>query len=206
MPAPTYPPLGGRERGRVRRSTSGDKPVRWWWDRDKLSWATAAEFIVVFPLFMILVLGLFSLGVMWYRQLSLTQAAREGARYAATVPTGYPDDSDTTGTPTDDWLTLVADKVTSSAVQWQEVCVAYTGLLGREGETDTITARLVRDSNGDTIMTGTPCYADGDMSNVERRVQVRVTTSTFFNAFAYGTELNLGGAGTARFEAVYPDE
>jgi Flp pilus assembly protein TadG len=46
------------------------------------------EFALILPLFMMLVLGLFSGGITYNRKISLTQSAREGARFGSTLPQG----------------------------------------------------------------------------------------------------------------------
>jgi Flp pilus assembly protein TadG len=48
--------------------------------------ATAVEFVVVLPILLMLLFGIISMGLIWNQQLTLTQAAREGARLAATHP------------------------------------------------------------------------------------------------------------------------
>jgi len=46
-----------------------------------------AEFALVLPLLLILVLGITQFGFLFGTQIGLSNAAREGARYGATVPT-----------------------------------------------------------------------------------------------------------------------
>jgi Flp pilus assembly protein TadG len=48
--------------------------------------ATAVEFAIVLPILLMLLLGIISVGLLYNQQLTLTQAAREGARFAATLP------------------------------------------------------------------------------------------------------------------------
>jgi Flp pilus assembly protein TadG len=51
------------------------------------SGASAVEFALVLPLLLILVFGTITGGMLYNEQLTLTQAAREGARFGATFPT-----------------------------------------------------------------------------------------------------------------------
>src|SRR4051794_13996066 len=68
--------------------------------RDEVG-AALVEFVLVLPVFMLLLLGMLTGGLAYSRKLSVAQAAREGARYGATLPI--------TGTlPTDAWLAKVA--------------------------------------------------------------------------------------------------
>jgi Flp pilus assembly protein TadG len=48
--------------------------------------ATAVEFAIVLPILLMLLFGIISMGLIYNQQLTLTQAAREGARFAATHP------------------------------------------------------------------------------------------------------------------------
>jgi Flp pilus assembly pilin Flp len=50
------------------------------------SGANAVEFALLLPVLIILLFGVISVGLLYNQQLSLTQAAREGARFAATLP------------------------------------------------------------------------------------------------------------------------
>ena len=70
------------------------------------SGANAVEFALVLPILLILVMGMLWGGLAFNRQLSLTQSAREGARFGATLP--YPADSD--------WLDDVEERVRTSII------------------------------------------------------------------------------------------
>jgi len=50
---------------------------------DKQTGAVAVEFALVLPIFLVLVLGIFEFGRAFNIQISLSEAAREAARYAA---------------------------------------------------------------------------------------------------------------------------
>jgi Flp pilus assembly protein TadG len=50
--------------------------------------ATIVEAAVVFPILFLLLIGIFGFGVMWANYQMMTDAAREGARYAVTAPPG----------------------------------------------------------------------------------------------------------------------
>lgn len=92
--------------------------------------AAAVEFALIFPIFMILALGIIAAGTAFSRQINVTQAAREASRYGATV-----DISTLAGTTqqahTDAWLALV-DSAAVAAVGgannpiggYDQMCVA----------------------------------------------------------------------------------
>lgn len=65
------PVMGGWRRGAGRPGTDGEKG------------AVAVEFALVLPVFVLLVLGIFEFGRAFNIQVSLSEAARESARYAA---------------------------------------------------------------------------------------------------------------------------
>lgn len=48
--------------------------------------ANAVEFALVLPILIVLVFGIISGGMLYNQQLNITQAAREGARFGATLP------------------------------------------------------------------------------------------------------------------------
>jgi Flp pilus assembly protein TadG len=56
--------------------------------------AVAVEFAIILPIFLVLVLGILEFGRAFNIQVSLSEAAREGARYAAVncIKAGYSDD------------------------------------------------------------------------------------------------------------------
>src|SRR5688500_18036442 len=70
--------------------------------------ASLVEFALILPVFMMLLLGMFTGGMAYNRRLTITSAAREGGRYAATLPTAA------YGT-VDLWLADVAAVVETSA-------------------------------------------------------------------------------------------
>jgi Flp pilus assembly protein TadG len=55
------------------------------WHRDELG-ANAVEFALLLPILLMILFGTITGGMLYNQQLTLTQAAREGARYGATMP------------------------------------------------------------------------------------------------------------------------
>jgi hypothetical protein len=110
-------------------------PTTYWGDGG----AALVEFALVFPLLMLLMLGMVSAGVAWNQQLQITHAAREGARYGATVRRDQ-----AFVAPTDNWAEAVSD--------------VTLGRAGGELEVDgaTICVALVQGSGGTLRVVGTP--------------------------------------------------
>lgn len=170
----------------------------------------STEFIILFPVFFAIVLGTVWAGASFFRYMNLEQSAREGARYGATIPTGYPSDGDVSGSPGAAWFTAVADAVEHASMGESAICVAYVGPLGNQDADDgvPIARRYVRPAG---ISTGAVeagvCFDDGrtPAANIRepRRVQVQVQGETFLAGFGFVDGLMTGSA-TARFEAVYP--
>lgn len=160
--------------------------------------AALVEFALIFPIFMTLALGMFSGGRSYDHNLSVTHAAREGSRYAATLaklPSGL--------TPTA-WSTAVRDRVAEAAAGAVDVtkpghfiCVA---LVKFDGSVWTNGGVPYSDTAG-TPPTSVPsnCYSDG-LTDTFSRVHILVgrpgSIDTVF--FKYG--LNLRSQATARYE------
>jgi Flp pilus assembly protein TadG len=166
------------------------------------SGAAAVELVVILPIILVLVFGTIAIGAAYFQKLNLTEAAREGARYGATLRTGVPNDSDKSGEPTTQWLREVADVTAATAGSWETLCVAYTG--NRASTAGGVITRSVRRTNGGVDAPGnTQCFSDGRPAE-ERRVQVLVTnTGPFDNFYAFQRTLELQGTALARFERPY---
>ncbi len=161
--------------------------------------AALIELAFALPLLMMLILGIASAGIAFNHQLALTHSAREGGRYAATLPVNNFGSMDA-------WLDAVAlgvlDDATGSlgpGVPGHIICVAYVHTDGVAPEDKT---RNREDDGGVvTYGPGKDCFPDGRPDG-ERRVQVAVARDTNFNAFFFSTTLNLGSKAVSRFEAA----
>src|SRR4051812_14987805 len=111
------------------------------------------EFVIVFPLVIALVVGIMSFGTAHEQKLSLTNAAREGARFGATLPASSPN-----------WVQQVQDVAVASATG-----DLATGVPGRS-----ICVALNNGSSWTSTNGGNPCFTDGRPSS-EARVQVLVS-------------------------------
>jgi len=134
--------------------------------------AVLVEFALVMPILVMLLFGLVSAGMAWNQNLSLSSAARAGARYGATLPTS------TTGTTMDDYLAAITQRVIDSSegnlgssVTSRVICVAYWHPSG----TATLDQNRARTLTNTTVTTSstTPCFTDGQGSD-DKRIQITV--------------------------------
>jgi len=153
------------------------------------------EFAIVVPLLMAFLIGIVTGGLAIGQSVSLNNAARETVRYGAVLPV----DGDLNA-----WLETVADVAVSSATgdlsattPGQSICIAYVYPDGIDPNDRTV--RITEVAGVRTITVGSSCVTDGRPSS-ERRVQVTVARSGYFDAFVFATNLNLGGESVARFE------
>lgn len=148
------------------------------------------EFAVILPVFMCLVLGMFSGGLAYNRELSLTSAAREGARYGAVLPV------DQSLPPGSTWASSVAAVVverSTGELDASQVCVA---LVEGSGAATAVAGTPLRHST-----TGAPCYEDNG-SDAGLRVQVRVQAPAKIEALFFRMDLTLTSSATARHESA----
>jgi hypothetical protein len=170
--------------------------------------AALLEFAVVLPILLALLLGIVTSGTALNSNNSMNNAARESARFGATLPA----DNLTW------WLNKVAEVAVDSATGELEagsdgryICVAYVHPNGTApsssgfGETEPTmgtdhTVRLEIDEDGvKTISIGQSCYSDGRPSD-ERRVQVLVERDADLEFVFFERTVTLNGQSTARFE------
>ena len=159
--------------------------------------ASVVEFAIILPLLIMLLFGIITGGQAYNLNNSLNNAARESARYAATLPV----DANMTI-----YLNSVADVARTSATgamdpsaPGQRICVAYVYPDG--SASDDRTTRLIETSGARVIDVGTPCISDGRPSD-ERRVQVAVQRDSELEAVLYSQTLHLDASSVARYERI----
>src|SRR5438270_11121301 len=137
--------------------------------RDKSeSGAALVEFALLLPVFMALVLGMLSGGLIYNQKMDLTHSTREGARYGAAI------DKATTFANGQSWASNVRDLVvarsggdltagtgTTAGISTDGVCVALVNG----------SSPVALDSNHTTAGGTSPCFTD-DTSDAGKRVQV----------------------------------
>lgn len=113
------------------------------------SGANAVEFALVLPILLVLLFGIITGGMLYNQLLTLNQTAREGARFAATLP-GADDDECDFDNP-DEWCEQVAARIINASggtlteanietVEYDEGADEVTVELRREGRLDIIFA------------------------------------------------------------------
>ena len=148
--------------------------------------AAIVEFAVILPLFMSLVLGMFTGGIVANRQLEVTHAAREGARYGAALPA---DEVFSSGT----WASHVRDIVVDRSegqLRAAQVCVALVDGADPEPVSAAHTTRS----------DGSACFDDDTES--ARRVQVSAATTGRLECIFFSRTLAITASVTARHESL----
>lgn len=169
--------------------------------RDNDRGAALLEFAVVLPLLLAILVGIVTSGAALNRSNSLNNAARESARFGATLPA-----DDLTW-----WLNKVADVSISAATgdlddgtDGRYVCVAFVypdGTVPLDLSVgDDHSVRIEIDEDGTkSISSGEVCYVDGRPDN-ERRVQVLAERNTDLQFFFSDRTVMLDGMSAARYE------
>lgn len=164
------------------------------------SGAAAVEFALLLPIFVMLVFGVISTGLSLWRHISDVQAARDAARYGATLPVsaaGTDTNCDSTSLSEDGWLACV------QSVAVREAGWADAASVGTTGDNGYVCVAYIKDTNpGSTgtvgnkrLIAGTAnpddpipsdantCFNDG---RSDGRVQVYIRRDGNFNAVLYG--------------------
>jgi Flp pilus assembly protein TadG len=177
--------------------------------------ASLVEFALVAPVFFLLLLGTITGGLAFSHKLDLSTAAREAARYAATLPDNefQPDPPSTTPAGTA-WASAIAGEATN----------ATSGALGASGST--VCVALVKGPSSSTTVgassdgsyyyydetyNGTswvpiagptpplPCFSDAG-SDSNARVQVMLTRPDSIEATFFNYHVTLQSEADAYFE------
>ena len=149
------------------------------------------EFAIILPVFMVLVLGMFSGGVAYNRQIALRNAAREGARYASILPRA----PQTVGGVT--WAERIRANVVDRGegeLTTADVCVALVD--GAAGTVVDTPANVYSTATGSGR-----CFDDGGADG-KKRVQVSVRATATIEALVFSYDVNLTSESIARYEAV----
>jgi Flp pilus assembly protein TadG len=158
--------------------------------RDRERGAALVEFALVLPVFAMLIFGAFSGAMAYNTKQSIVYAAREGARYGATIPQSQ-------CTPTSNcsgktWAQLVQAVVVSrsnGAVTTGDVCVALV----------TGSPVTVASAPFTTKSDGTACFSDSSGDN-SARVQVSISHDTSIDAVLKKIPITESSQATAKYE------
>lgn len=163
--------------------------------RDDQRGAQLIEFALILPIMLSLLFGIVTGGVAFSHNLSLDNAARETARFGATLPI----DGDLPA-----WLNQMADVAAGTATgtldvgeDGRQICVAYVYPDGVHPHDST--QRLVEDTAGVRATSAQPCVVDGRPAT-ERRVQVVIQRDTELIVFYFSKSITLSSQSVARFE------
>jgi hypothetical protein len=160
--------------------------------------ASAVEFALLMPIFIMLTFGTLSGGIAFWHHIELTQGARDAARLGATFPISAVDPAPTGEKSISDWLTMVAT-VAATESGWSSladvnaagsgafICVAYVAAENDPIPTSRQIAGISRPSDG-LAAAGDGCFAD-DLA--EGRVQVLVRRDAELNAIVFSSDLEL---------------
>lgn len=156
------------------------------------------EFALILPLVMMLILGMFTGGLAYNQKLSVTQAAREGARYGATVPVKQ------MFTGPRPWAEGIADLVVERAAgdladNKQVVCVALV-----EGPRNAPTV-VPADPAGNVHVwkpgaDACPFAEGGSTDNPGRRVQVAIKRPGEIELLVSKINLSITSRANAQYE------
>lgn len=155
--------------------------------------AVLVEAAIIIPIFLSIVLGIFTGGVAYNRSNAMHDAAREAGRYGATLKIG---DMTT-------WLNDVADVAKRAAdgtlpddAEGQYICVAYVN-------PDATTTSRVVETNGTRVHTlndnTATCFTDGRADD-EQRVQVRVERRSAIRTIITTHNITISAESVNRFE------
>jgi hypothetical protein len=157
--------------------------------------ASAVEFALILPLLLMLAFGAIWGGIAYNRQLALTQSAREGARFAATLPLPA------SGVPDATWYASVRARITSTSVGQLDGPTAYT-CIRVYGSGGTLVGAPSEDgpTGGDPSCGARPTLAQGTGATTLARVEVEVARPSNFDWFFGGGEVRLRATSVARYE------
>lgn len=168
--------------------------------------ASAVEFALLFPLFIMLAIGTISAGFAFHAWLTVTHGAQESSRFAATLSV------DSAGGSATEWLNSVADRALSAsdllpdptdfthAKPGSRVCAAVISPMNIPA----LNSHVVVTADAVGIVTRN--YSTGPCPDLATMVgdyvQVQISRPTNFNYVVSATTINVGKASINRYEAV----
>lgn len=174
--------------------------------------AAAVEFALIFPIFMILAMGLLAAGTAFSRQINITQATREASRYGATYDIGNVDAVGTSpavhprGTVAErihSWLNSVGQAVETSAGGKDNPIGGYdtwcVAIIDNDGTAPDNTTHLDR---GGSYLAGGCLGVTSSIPSPSTYVEVVLRRDTkFFNLFT-NASLNLDALSLTPYEGT----
>ncbi len=165
--------------------------------RDDERGVSAVEFALVFPLLIVLTVGMFYAGIALHRQLSLDHAARDGARHGATLVIDDENDG------VDGYLDSIVERTKQAATgelndtgaDGRFICVA----VRYRDNGDYVEQRRIEGDAPASLPSGDLCF-DDDRPDNEQRVQVWIGRDTVFDAVFLRRTISLDTTALARYE------
>jgi Flp pilus assembly protein TadG len=154
--------------------------------------AALVEFALIFPLLAMFLFGIFSGGIVLNRRMAISQAAREGARYGATVPFDQCTPTSLCGNKT--WAELVRSHTVARSqgvAKTAEVCVALVEGSG--------TSPVAISATHATTSPAAACFADNS-SDPGRRVQVQIRRADTIELLMTSVPVNTTARSVAKLE------
>jgi len=152
--------------------------------------AAVVEFAFVIPVLAMLLVGMISSGILYNKQMQLTHATREGARYGATVPE---DQTFSSGTWATNVRNLVVDR-SAGELENAQVCVALV--------VSNPPVPITTDGSHTTQSGNQPCFDDSGGGQSGKRVQVKVQRPGELDAVFLRIDVTLGAKATAKHESA----
>lgn len=173
--------------------------------------AAAVEFALLFPIFMILAMGIINGGLAFSRQINVTQAAREASRYGATYSIEATGPGGTGGTVST-WLTAVDSAVMQSAGNAANPIGGYNyrcvALIVRTAGNAVDTTHTAYMEDGGTAVTGSstgcPSVATPSLGANSKVVQVVLSRDVQFFVVFINPKLHLDAVSTTPYEGDLP--
>ena len=174
--------------------------------RDDERGASLVEFALLLPIFMMMVLGMFSGGTTYNRDITLTNAVREGSRYGATLPVGGDMGA---------FLLKIAKAVRDNStgemddgVEARRICVAYVYPNGTVATDRTTSIEITTSFPVTATTSNTRCnkadgttYVDG-LADTDRRINVVASRKSKIEFLLGAVKPTLQSISVTRFEAT----
>ena len=144
--------------------------------------ASAVEFALLFPIFMVLAMGIIAAGTAFSKQINVTQAAREASRYGATY------DYQAASLTIDQWLTAVDTAARGAAGDPNDPIGGYdyrcVALVTTDAAGSVVSAKSRHMENGGASAAGScPTAAAPNIPSTDYVQVVMYRKSQFFALF-----------------------
>ncbi len=175
--------------------------------------ASAVEFALLFPIFVMIVIGTINFGIAYERWIASTQGAREGSRFGATLSLTAAGGGPTTPNP---WLEQVSTRTIAAsellidgadptrAIPGMVACVALK-VQPPTATSPTTFQHVIATAGSTGVITRT--YASGACPGMTPPssgdyVQVSIRSPRGISWFLGSTTVTIAGRSTSRFEAT----